>query len=149
LKDSSYNMITTSLDKLCESFPQNSARYLDVTKDEMGMSHKVHIKWLEIKASGGDMAAAKALVDYVSISYEFGTRQSAMDALARLNYLDNDLIANLIDCLLSTNNRLAGAANGNLTKYYGETNFRAMMMAYYKSKSWEPWQKEIIERIIK
>ncbi|MDP4220579.1 MAG: M1 family metallopeptidase [Bacteroidota bacterium] len=150
LKDSSYNMVSTALDKLCESFPQNTAQYLDKTKDEDGMSHKVHIKWLEIKASSTqDAAALKQLVDYVSVSYEFITRQTAMDALSRLNYFDNDLLANLINALLSTNNRLAGSANGILTKYYGQTQFRNMMMAYYKSKTWEPWQKEIIDRIIK
>jgi aminopeptidase N len=150
LKDSSYGLINIALDKLCESFPQNTAKYLDATKDEMGMSHKVHIKWLEIKASStNDQTAIKELVDYTSISYEFITRQSAMDALVRLNYIDNDLIANLIDALLSTNNRLAGSANGILTKYYGQTKDREMMMAYYKAKTWEPWQKEIIEKIIK
>ncbi len=150
LKDSSYNMIILALDKLSESFPQNTSKYLELTKDEMGMSHKVHIKWLEIKAStSGDAAAIKELVDYTSVSYEFITRQTAMDALVRLNYIDNDLIANLIDALLSTNNRLAGSANGILTKYYGQTKDREMMMAYYKSKQWEPWQKEIVEKIIK
>ena len=150
LKDSSYNTIILALDKLCESFPQNKAKYLDATKDEMGMSHKVHIKWLEIKAaSTGDAAAIKELVDYTSVSYEFITRQTAMDALVRLNYIDNDLITNLIDALLSTNNRLAGSANGILTKYYGQTKDREMMMSYYKAKTWEPWQKEIVERIIK
>ncbi len=150
LKDSSYTMISTALDKLSESFPQNTAKYLDLTKDEMGMSHKVHIKWLEIKAtSTGDAAAIKELVDYTSVSYEFITRQTAMDALVRLNYIDNDLIANLIDALLSTNNRLAGSANGILTKYYGQTKDKEMMIAYYRSKTWEPWQKEIVEKIIK
>ena len=150
LKDSSYTMIITALDKLSESFPQNTAKYLDLTKDEMGMSHKVHIKWLEIKAaSTADAAAIKELVDYTSVSYEFITRQTAMDALVRLNYMDNDFIANLIDALLSTNNRLAGSANGILTKYYGQTKDREMMMAYYRSKTWEPWQKEIVDKIIK
>ncbi len=150
LKDSSYGLISIALDKLCESFPQNTAKYLDLTKDEMGMGHKVHIKWLEIKAaSTGDQAAIKELVDYTSISYEFGTRQSAMDALVRLDYFDNDLLANMIDAVLSTNNRLAGAANGNMTKYYGQTKPRAMMMAYYKGKTWEPWQKEILDKIVK
>jgi aminopeptidase N len=150
LKDSSYNIITTSLDKLCESFPANRAKYLDMTKDEIGLSRKVRIKNLEIKAATtGDNAAFKELVDYVSVSYEFGTRTAAMDALSRLNYLDDALAANLIDALLSTNNRLAGTANGTITKYYTNPKYRDMLMSYYKSKSWEPWQKEIIERIIK
>jgi aminopeptidase N len=150
LKDSSYNIITISLDKLCESFPQNRAKYLDITKDEMGLSKKVRIKSLEIRASStGDIAAIKELVDYVSISYEFGTRQTAMDVLSKLDYLDNDLAANLMDALLSTNNRLAGSANGVMTKYYTNPKYREMLMAYYKSKSWEPWQKEIIEKIVK
>lgn len=150
LKDSSYNMIITSLDKLCESFPQSTAKYLDMTKDERGMSNKVHLKWLEIKAfSTGDQAAIKELVDYTSVSNEFIARQTAMDALSRLDHFDNDLLANLIDALLSTNNRLAGSANGILTKYYAQTKPREMMIAYNKSKTWEPWQKEIVERIIK
>jgi aminopeptidase N len=150
LKDSSYNMIATSLDKLCESFPANRERYLSMTKDEIGPSRKVRIKWLEIKAAtSGDNAALKELVDYVSVSYEFGTRQTAMDALSRLFYLDDALIANLFDALLSTNNRLAGATNGTMTKYYANPKYRDMMMTYYRSKTWEQWQKDIIEKIVK
>jgi aminopeptidase N len=150
LKDSSYNMIATALEKLSESFPQNTVKYLETTKNEVGPSKRIRIKWLEIRAlSTQDPAAFKELTDYVSISYEFGTRQTAMDALSRLNYLDNDLINNLIDALLSTNNRLAGSASGVLTKYYQQTKFRDMMLSYYKSKSWESWQREIIERIIR
>ncbi|MBS1904955.1 MAG: hypothetical protein JSS75_14720 [Bacteroidetes bacterium] len=149
LKDSSYATIATALDKLCESFPQNTAKYLDMTKDVDGMEHKVRLKWLELKAQGGDQAAIDQLVDYASISYEFITRQAAMSALQRLNYLNEPLVANLIDALLSTNNRLAGSANAVLAKYYEQTKFRTMMMTYYKSKSWEPWQKEIIDRVIK
>ncbi len=150
LKDSSYNIITTSLDKLCESFPQNRAKYLDVTKDEIGLSKKVRIKNLEIRAvTNSEFAALKELVDYTSISYEFGTRTAAMDALNRLYYMDDELAANLIDALLSTNNRLAGSANGTLTKYYANPKYRDMLMTYYKSKTWEPWQKEIVDKIIK
>ncbi|MEP7233706.1 MAG: M1 family metallopeptidase [Ignavibacteriota bacterium] len=150
LQDSSYNMIATSLDKLCESFPQNRERYLNLTKDEIGPSRRVRIKWLEIKAAtSGDAAALKELVDYVSISYEFGTRQTAMDALSRLMYMDDALASYLIDALLSTNNRLAGASNGTITKYYANPKYRDMLMAYYRSKTWEPWQKDIIEKIIK
>ncbi len=149
LKDSSYQMIVTALDKLCESFPSKTAQYLETTKNEDGMSHKVRIKWLEIKAATGDMAAMKDLVEYCSISNEFFARQTAMAAVQRLNYMDDALIANLIDALLSTNNRLAGTAHGTLNSYYQQVKYRDMMMAYYKSKSWEPWQKEIIDRVIR
>ncbi|MEI8133680.1 MAG: M1 family metallopeptidase [bacterium] len=153
LHDSSYNTITNALDKLCESFPANKEKYLDMTKDEIGPSRKVRIKWLEIHATSAGMADVNTLfnelVDYVSGSYEFGTRQAALDVLTRLYYVNNDLVVNLIDALLSTNNRLAGSASGAITKFYAQPKYKAMFMAYVKSKTWEPWQKEIIDRVIR
>ncbi len=149
LIDSSYNTTLTALDKLCESFPQNKAKYLEVTKNEVGLSKKVRIKWLEIKAGMGDKAALKELDDYTSISYEFGTRQTALGALQRLNHLDDESIANMIDAYLSTNNRLAGVAYGTLNSFYQQTAYRDMMMAYYKSKTWEQWQKDILQNVFK
>ena len=61
-----------------------------------------------------------------------------MNALAKLNYLNDALIANLFDAILSTNNRLAGSAHGILSGFYQQTRYRDMMSSYYKSKSWEP-----------
>jgi aminopeptidase N len=149
LKDSSYSMIVTALDKLSESFPQNTQKYLDMTSGVDGKNMKVKIKWLELKAASGDQQALNELVEYTSGSYEFITRQNAMNSLSRLNYMDNALAENLVDALLSTNNRLAGSAHGILATYYSQTKYRDMMLAYSKSKSWEPWQKEILDRVVK
>ena len=149
LIDSSYNMIVNSLDKLCESFPQNKSKYLEVTRDEVGPSHKVRIKWLEMKATMGDHKAINELDEYCSISYEFITRQLAMQSLQRLNTLDEVGLPNMVDAYLSTNNRLAGVAYGILNTFYQQTANRDMMMAYYKSKTWEPWQKEILVNVFK
>jgi hypothetical protein len=120
-----------------------------MTKDEDGPSHKCRIKWLEIKAGMGDKDAFAQLDDYCSISYEFITRQNAMQALQRQNHLDHDGMVNMIDAYLSTNNRLAGTAYGILNSFYQQSTSRDMMMAYYKSKTWEPWQKEILQNVIK
>lgn len=149
LKDSSYTMIVNALDKMCESFPENKAKYLDMTKDEDGPSHKCRIKWLEIKAGMGDKDALAQLDEYCSISYEFITRQNAMQVLQRLSHLDQEGMVNMIDAYLSPNNRLAGTAYGILNGFYQQTASRDMMMTYYKSKPWEPWQKEILQNVIK
>lgn len=149
LNDSSYNMIVTALDKLCESFPENKAVYLDLTKNEEGASMKCRIKWLEIKAGMGDKDAFKELNKYVSGSYEFGTRNNAIASLQKLNHLDTDGLTNLVEAYLSTNNRLAGNAYTALNTFIGQLPYRDMMMAFYKSKTWEPWQKEILQNVFK
>lgn len=149
LNDSSFNVIVTSLDKMCESFPENKSTYLDLTKNEEGPSKKCRIKWLEIKAGMGDKDAFRELNEYVSSSYEFGTRNNAIASLQKLNHLDNDGLANLIEAYLSTNNRLAGNAYTALNTFYGELPYRDMMTTYYKSKTWEPWQKDILQNVFK
>ncbi len=150
LNDSSYNMIATSLEKLSESFPASMPSYLETTKPITDDPHKrVHIKWLELAAPSNGQLSYPELVGYVSGSYEFMTRQNAMGALQRLNYLNDALIANLIDALLSTNNRLAGVANGAIASYYQQSQHREKIMAYYKAHQWKPWQKEILDRVIK
>lgn len=149
LNDSSYNMIVTSLDKMSESFPENKTTYLEMTKNEVGASKKCRIKWLEIKAGMGDKDAIKELNEYASISYEFGTRNNAIASLQKLNHLDADGLANLVDAYLSTNNRLASNAYTALNTFYGQLPYRDMMMTYYKSKTWEPSQKEILQNVFK
>ena len=42
-----------------------------------------------------------------------------------------------------------GNANGTITKFYANPKYRDMLMAFYKSKTWEQWQKDIIEKIVK
>ncbi len=149
LKDSSYNMIVNTLEKMCESFPQNKQLYLDITKNEEGASMKCRIKWLEISAGMGNADALAELVNYCSISYEFITRQNAMQALQRLNYLDNAVLANLLDAYFSTNNRLAGTAYNVLTAFYTQTKYRDMIFQYCSARKWEPWQSELLKNIIK
>lgn len=149
LDDSSYNNIITALDKLTESFPAHTAQYLDRTKEEIGHSAKVRIKWLEISALRSDRAALDSLVEYLSPSYEFGTRQNAITALRKVGDLGNNGIAYLADALLNPNGRLASSAAGLIDYFMQQGKARNAFLEFYRSRSWLPWQEEILERHIK
>ncbi|MES2767299.1 MAG: M1 family aminopeptidase [Bacteroidota bacterium] len=147
LKDSSYAIIETALEKLSTQYPQNVERYLDNTKAEVGANNRVRIKWLEVAARQGDNSAFKKLVDFTSNSYEFRTRTGAMDALKRLNYLDDDLAENLIDAALNPNTRLSGPAV-TTAKYFSEQFAgKQRFKKHLSAKNWKRWQDEILKPI--
>ena len=148
LSDSSYNVVETALIKLTTDFPENTQRYLEATKHELGMSHKIRIAWLEIAIATEREKYLPELVNLTSQSYEFRTRTNAMDVLKRLNYLDEKLVENLFDATLNPNRRLAGPAV-ELLKYFKEqSTYQALIQSYYASKGWEGWQTEALKGVL-
>jgi hypothetical protein len=139
-----------SLEKLCKIFPQNAKQYLDKTKDVYGMNNVVNIKWLELSIANNfdGEKNTSALVNYTSNAWEFRTRNNAFTSIKTLNYVDEKLIANIFDAVLSTNARLSGPAS-QLAEHYGnQLNYKQMMKNYYLSKSWSDWQKETLKKQI-
>lgn len=110
LRDSSYNIVTAALEKLSRQFPANQDRYLTITRSEKGPGMKTRILWLELKAEGGDQAALDELADLCGPAFEFITRQNAMNALKRLNYLNEMAVNHLLEAALHPNFKLAGTA---------------------------------------
>ena len=149
LKDSSYAIVALALEKLSSEFPQHAARYVDLTKLEEGMSHEIRVKWLEVQGRRGDEASIKGLVALAGPSYEFRTRTNALEALKRLNYLDSDLLPHLFDALTHFNSRLRAPA-ASVTAYFSQqTAYADRLKKYYHSHTWEGWQREILDRVIR
>ena len=132
LQDSSYNVVIKALEQLSMAMPDNVQRYLDITKNEVGVVGKnVRIKWLEIACSiKTDKSLLKELVQYTSQSYEFKTRVNAANALKTLNYIDNEVIANLMNAIESPNKRLAGPCGKVLTYFYDQRTNKVLIKNY-------------------
>lgn len=149
LRDSSYAIVALALEKLSREFPEHAERYSDWTKGVEGIGNEVRIKWLELKSGRGDESAIKTLAAMTSRSYEFRTRVGAMEALKRLNYLGPDVLPHLFDALTSSNNRLRAPAAAVAASFMQQAAFGDQLRKFYQSQSWEGWQREMIERVIR
>jgi len=156
LQDSSFNIVTATLAKLCEAFPENAPRYLEQTRTAYGPSCKVKIKWHEINVGlaqnsswQGNRSSIDSLVKYASNSYEFGTRKNAFEALRRLDVCEDALIPHLFKGVLNPNGSLSASAASALETFYQTSANKQKIKKYYESRTWEGWQGEILEKIIK
>lgn len=149
LADSSYAIIESALQRLCDAFPSDAPAYIKRTAAVKGPHARVHIKNCELRGVGGDSKAIDTLVDYASNGFEFTTRQNAFNALKRLNACDARLVASLVDAALSQNNRLASAASSLIEYFMQQTKYRELFLQYRNSREWKKWQEKIIEKIIR
>ncbi len=147
LSDSSYDIIEMALVKLTTVNPAKTKFYLAKTKGVEGIVGKsTLIKWLEIAYnSTGKKSYADELVKYTSGSYEFRTRGNAMAALKRSGYFNETLIANLMDALLSPNDRLSAPAKDMLKFYSIQSKYKKMITDYIGSVQWTSLQKSILK----
>ncbi len=151
LLDSSYQTIAVVLEKLCGNFPENTQKYLDITKGIEGTNGRnVIIKWLEIAAanSNRDKKYIDPLVAYTSNSYEFITRANAMSALRKLNYLNEIAFDNCINACLSSNGRLSGPATETIKYFYAQVQYKKLISDKTKNYSGKNWEKEILNKLI-
>ncbi len=149
LRDSSYQIITTALDKLCETFPADAPRYLSQTADEVGMFAQVLLKWREISALRGEKQSFSILADLSGNAYEFRTRQLAFNSLKKVNYCDETVAENLFDAMINPNTRLAGSAKSLLEYFYEQSQFKQIIKQKFATTNWTASQKDIIEPSIK
>lgn len=142
LSDSSFQIIENALGTLSFYFPENTAEYLDATKDVIGnRSHNVRVKWLEIAyAESGEEKYLEELVSYLSPSHEFLTRINAAEALQRLNVLTPRSLSYLVDAIMSRNNRLYSPSKESLQHFYAQREYKKMIYDYVGSKQWKDWQ---------
>jgi aminopeptidase N len=151
LLDSSYQTIVTALEKLCANFPENTQKYLDITKGIEGTNGRnVICKWLEIAAaaSNNDKKYINQLVAYTSNSYEFITRGNAMNALRKLNYIDETVVNNCIEACLSSNGRLSGPANETIKYFYAQAQFKKLISETIKKRNSKNWEKDILMKLL-
>lgn len=144
LKDSSYAIVESTLVKLCDAYPENMLKYLADTKDMQGMGQSVKVRWLEIACSRNKAQYLPQLVDLTGRRYEFRTRLNAMEALKRLNHLDEQATANLFDAALHPNRRLAGPAKSLLKHFMLQTDYRKMIERHFHENKWDDWQVGIL-----
>jgi aminopeptidase N len=149
LNDSSYNAVYSTLEKLSEQYPANADRYLSMTADEYGPSNRVRIKWYEIKALLGEKLALDSLVDFLSPSYEFGTRQNAMNSLRKLNYVNDAAARHLMDALTSTNGRLSFSASSLIDYFMQQEANRKVFLANMNYREWKPLELTTLQRHVK
>jgi aminopeptidase N len=149
LKDSSYNVIVAALDKFFESNPPEMEKYLIATGIVESPGKKVRIKSCEYGFLMGHTDMMKELIEYTSSSYEFTTRQNAIEAIKRLGVLNEEILSNLLDAYFNPNNRLSGTAYGVLTKFYEAPVYRGMMSMYTRITPMEQWQRDMIANVIK
>lgn len=149
LNDSSYNNVQTALEKLTEQYPANTDRYLSMTSDEYGPSNKIRIKWYEIKAMQGDKLALDSLADFLSSSYEFGTRQNAMNSIKKLNMVTDATTRHLMEALVSTNNRLSFTASTLIDYFMQQEVNRKIFLTNMSYRTWQPAELITISRHVK
>jgi hypothetical protein len=125
-------------------------QYLETTKGVTGtLGRNVEIKWLELSAATtNDNQYISKLVTYTSNSYEFRTRTNAMQALMRLDYFDNTLLANLLNAVPSANGRLAGPATEVLQYFYAQDRWKKTISDFVAAGKWEPWQLAAIRKVV-
>lgn len=149
LNDSSYNNVQAALERLTEQYPANTDRYLSMTSDEYGPSNRIRIKWYEIKALRGDKVALDSIADFLSASYEFGTRQNAMNSIKKLNMVTDATTRHLMDALVSTNNRLSFSASSLIDYFMQQEANRKIFLANLNYKTWQPAELATLSRHIK
>ncbi len=126
LTDLSYINVELALANLVSSFPSEADRYLEMTKHEEGWRGKnIRIKWLELAVGLGKKEHLDELIRYSSKSYEFETRQNALMALKRLNYLDEQVAENLLDAAIYWNYKLVNTAKEVLNFFKQQTEGKA------------------------
>ncbi len=142
LQDSCYRNVELALEDLCYSFPKNTKKYLNQTKDEIGWQGKnIRIKWLEIAINAGQKKYLKELKDYSSPNYEFKTRINAFHALKRLNHCDMETAYNLARGWSSWHFQINNAAKEVIKYFIQQDQYRPLFDQLLKSDKLEDWEK--------
>jgi len=148
LQDSSYDIIASSLEKLCNQFPDQIDKYLALTKDVIGVRNRnVELKWIEMSlVNKGNQELFNKLVNYTSNSYEFQTRTAAMAVLKKFNYFDAYMMDNCFDAMFNPNSRLAGPATDILKYFKAQYTFKQMIEDRIAELMTDEYQRDIIKK---
>jgi len=120
LKDYSYLNQELALQNLCSSFPENTDKYLEITKNLSGWRGlNIRMKWLEIAINKGKAEFIPELIAYSGPQFEFETRMNAFSVMKKLKYLDENTLANARSASQHWNGKLRDAAKDYLN-YFGK-----------------------------
>jgi hypothetical protein len=148
LKDSSYITIELALTKLSEYFPDKRKDFLKFTEGTKGTNGlNVLIKHLEIEALN-NREKIDELKKYCSSSYEFITRVNAMNALKRLGFLDEEMLAYLLNAGFSSNSRLANPAFEILNYFAQQSQYKAMILNYISKNKFSDFERQKLNRLV-
>jgi aminopeptidase N len=119
LFDYSYLNQELALQNLCQSFPEDIDKYLELTKNMTGWRGlNIRMKWLEIAIAKGKEEFIPELIAYSGPQYEFETRINAFTVLKRLRFVNEVTTANAKSASQHWNGKLKDAAKEYLT-YFG------------------------------
>jgi len=147
LTDYNYSNCEIALFKLCTLDPNKKKEYLAITKDLVGSNKNIRITWLELNYSEQVDNSINELVQYSSSDYEFRTRNYAINSLVNLKYCNKQVVINLFDAALSTNNRLSSPARNALKKLKETPSCAELIKNYYEENNWDEWQKNKLKPI--
>jgi hypothetical protein len=119
LGDFSYLNVELALQNLAVSFPGETDRFLEITKNDEGWRGKnIRMRWLEIAVGQGKTEFVPELVSYTGPKFEFETRMNSLLALKRLRYIDDTTLENARSASRHWNNKLSGVGKEYLV-YFG------------------------------
>jgi aminopeptidase N len=148
LNDQDYYIVEKSLENLCNTFPKNTEKYLKATSTETGWRGKnIRIKWLEIAIQNNKKKHLEELKDYSSVSYEFETRKNALEALARLDYLDSTVAFNLLKAYSYWNFKLSDPAKNILMTYKENPIKWSLISDSFKTNAWNKEEKIKLDKL--
>jgi aminopeptidase N len=150
LKDSSYQVVELALEKLSFNFPEKAKEYLEITKDEMGNSGKnIRIKWLEIACLSDKQKYISELISYSNVPYEFRTRINAIEALKRLNYVDDKSLGAFLNAACHFNTRLGAPAEQGIQYFYKQNQYKKLIQDFSMKSSLTITEKAVLKRNMK
>lgn len=149
LADPSYAVVERALAKLAASFPDGREAYLVKTVNERGAHQRIRIAWLEIAFEMGDSSAVVELADLAGPSWEFITRQNAMQALRRLGTLPLFAARNVVNAALSPNGRLASVATATLTAMGESVRHKSMIRKALAEIQRTPDNESVIDTLMR
>ena len=157
LSDSSYDVVKTSMEKLFVNFQDNETvnAILNATKNTFGMNNIIQIKRNEIMVlsanASNNFNKQQALSEqnkFASSAYEFRTRLNALNSFKIMNVLNEELVANIFNAMLSYNGRLAGPATDLANHFSGQFEYKQAMKNWFAKSNLDTKQKETITNVL-
>ncbi|MFD2824578.1 M1 family metallopeptidase [Lacinutrix iliipiscaria] len=130
LEDKSYITVESALYNLWANFPEDRVKYLNKTKDIIGLSNKnVRLLWLALSVSTPDYGKQEhlsELIQYASPVYNFEIRMQAFSFLEMLNVITKDVIKYYEDAETHHNWRLKKFAKAFREKYKDHADYKKL-----------------------
>lgn len=149
LIDSSYQVVASSVSRVCSSFPERKERVMEMTKGVSSPEGVVEIARLEVLVADGNTMSYNDLADLCGPAYEFRTRQNAMRALKRTGQLNDQAATNLIDAAVHSNSRLAAVAREVIAYFLEQSRSRGILMKVSSSVQLEADRRRQLDDIIR